>query len=512
MVSKDKEIEFLSRHSLAQMLYHASNYSAPVPLWDGLWKHIFLCNLADKKIGRTELFTASDFETPFKNVSRVAIDTPIINHSRSNTIDGGQDLINFGAHNVVDHRIAAELTRASPIVMKLLEIGQGHLSLCGGAVLRAMTNCNVMPGNEQYYNDFDFFFHTTVEDADRVLNECLEYIESLKLPTCYTKNQGVITCDIRGSGLKIQFIKRLYQTKDQILLGFDMPGCQYGYNITDGIFTTLQGLFAFVTASYPADMTQRCTTYNTRLLKYADKGFRIMLPGLGGRCTKFTNNKCIFTPTKDFGVYTMRLQDNKEILFSDYQSEVFGIETLFKYPSMFEFCSITCEGITNLDDETVRSSLERLNGYHLPKAGTVKPRDKLFLGDRLAAFVIENVIKSDASAAEEIWKLAQQDCIEKARDLAAHLNTDLRWKVDNPGCQHFGKFNPIPANPKEWYGGRYEPVVIGIEHERFQAWMDCRKNIQYIANLSSDLFKLVCQSWFDAEVEEARSHLDKYLY
>src|SRR5437868_7381956 len=162
------------------------------------------------------------------------------------------------------------------IVHDILLLGNGKISLCGGSIIDILTK-------KRQPVDFDLFFHTgSIKEADDLLLKCMEYIDSLEdYDVEYWRSQGVQTVEIIGNKIyKIQFIRRVYETKDQILLGFDMAGCRIGYNPIDGFFATICGAMAFATGIFPLDLTQRSLSFGHRVDKYMIKGFTILLPGM----------------------------------------------------------------------------------------------------------------------------------------------------------------------------------------------------------------------------------------
>jgi hypothetical protein len=459
-----------------------------------------LCNMLEKRRGNAELFGCTDIHALSHKLRWTQLDDVPIIWSEN----GGRILADQTFNDIV---MKQKISERDPFILQLLEIGCGKMSLCGGAVLEIIQLMTSTYTDTK--TDFDLFFHCNMEDADEILEKCLNHIENTKWQCKYIRSQSVITCNVKSDKeeMKIQFIKRLYHTKDQVLLGFDMAGCQYGWNPIDGFFTTLQGLFAFVTGAYPVDSTQFTSTYNTRLNKYIRKGFTILLPGLDEDGTPFENDKCVFF-VKGSKVYEMRLRDNSSVHMSDYDIGNSDEFTLLKYPSMFRFKAHTAKECLELGEEV----LERSIPYpEVPSPCSMNKVAKLFLGDRLFDFINASIITEDKREAERIWKDDGGAHHARGRQLAIKLNTTHKWKVDNPGCQRFGKFNPLPADPRKWYGGKYKPVIIGISDDRFQAWMDCRKNVKLLNELTDDLWKLLCRHWFEAEVMEARTYLSKLI-
>src|SRR5205085_9221114 len=127
----------------------------------------------------------------------------------------------------------------------------------------------------------DLFFHCeSIGEADDLLDKCMKYIGSLALKKiCYKRSQYVQTIKILNT-LSIKFIRRVYKTKDQILLGFDLAGSRLGWNPKDGLFATICGALAFAMRGFALDLTRRNISFGHRINKYIHKGFHILLPGV----------------------------------------------------------------------------------------------------------------------------------------------------------------------------------------------------------------------------------------
>lgn len=472
-------------------------------LWKDIWSQIFLCNFVDKKMGNTKLFNARHIDKLLAANYDFTMDTKYINHY--NTQYPPTWCVSKHMASLTEEDIRDGLELDAPLIFELLEIGGGKMSLCGGGALRAMTNTY----ESGQYKDFDFFFHTTEQEADDILEKCLLHIHKTDLGYTFIRSQGVITCIKKGAP-SIQFIKRLYHTADQILLGFDMAGCQYGWNPIDGLFTTLAGMFAFATGSYPVDLSQYTTSHNVRLAKYANKGFMIMLPGLDfadSPSEDFSNDGVKFSLQKD-GSYTIAVNEHSPI--SDYCINHYNPTTLVDYPFMFNFNSDTPQGILTLDEETVKSSLGKMLSWELPNYCAMNMRIRKFIGNKIAQFTTAHIVEMNKAEAEKIWVERQEEYSRIASDLAIKLNKSLRWKVDNPGCQRFGKFNPRYIKAKDWYGEHHKPIIVGITQDMYQAWMDCRKNIAYMKDIPTEINRLICNQWLQGEARKANKHLLRY--
>lgn len=79
--------------------------------------------------------------------------------------------------------------------------------------------------------------------------------------------------------LKAQVILRLYKTPSEILHGFDLGSCAVGFDGKNILMTSL-GEFCHTYSVNIVDTTRRSTTYEPRLVKYLQRGFKIVTPYL----------------------------------------------------------------------------------------------------------------------------------------------------------------------------------------------------------------------------------------
>jgi hypothetical protein len=85
--------------------------------------------------------------------------------------------------------------------------------------------------------------------------------------------------NLECEGVDYQIIFRLYKTKSEILHGFDLGSSAVGFDGKDVLFTSLSK-FSYENIANIIDPSRRSTTYEKRLEKYYQKGFRIILPDL----------------------------------------------------------------------------------------------------------------------------------------------------------------------------------------------------------------------------------------
>ena len=98
------------------------------------------------------------------------------------------------------------------------------------------------------------------------------------------------TITILSAYEEIQLILRLYKTKSSILHGFDLGSSAVGFDGKYVYFTTLSK-FCYENMVNILDCTRRSTTYESRLIKYFNYGFDIILPNLNIKKLTTKNHK-----------------------------------------------------------------------------------------------------------------------------------------------------------------------------------------------------------------------------
>src|SRR5437868_7011624 len=239
------------------------------------------------------------------------------------------------------------------IVHDILLLGKGKISLCGGSII------NILNSGTSYVHDYDLFFHCdSIEEANNILNMCMEYVTNLKVKQIlYQRSQYIQTIEIIDvtRTWKIQFIRRIYKTKDQILLGFDLSGSRLGWNPQDGLFATICGAMAFAMKAFPIDLTQRSLSFGYRIDKYSKKGFDILLPGL-------INQNNIETPDgsliyDEHHKFAFRCEKTKG---SDYDDNICGnwyLINMGKYDNV-TFSAEKLQDISKFPQEIINSSIK----------------------------------------------------------------------------------------------------------------------------------------------------------
>ena len=367
-----------------------------------------------------------------------------------------------------------------------------NLFIAGGAVCNMIMNgCMI---NKDHPNDIDIFVYGLDEASaeeriyrfikELVGKQSFHYIRTAKVITFYAD------CD------KYQIILRLYESKSQILHGFDIGSCAVGFD-GKNILTTTLGAFAYKNRLNVLDLTRRSTTYETRLSKYMMRNkFGIVLTGIPKACIPewFANDKeNTFIRLKYCTIYKSsmngkkiigRLTDKLQLVTADYdESEKYFSNdicdsTYFNCLKMFvaeetgkhEFVYIT----TILDEiNTHPPNISEVAIYKYFEGIKTKIRAKKMQLTKCVdvlknhkEWLIEYVMmyQKDPDAAENFLCDRIDDIANSYISLVQKYAKyePIKWHTINPGTQISGSFNPAVVTHEEWYDGSAPNPKISI--------------------------------------------------
>ena len=490
-------------------------------------EYVGLCNFNDKRRGYADLV---DLEQV--NKWGLALRGKIKFHSMYHIRDlytswtFGEDI----TYVSVDDDFSELSQYDSDLIIKLLKVTGGKMSLCGGAILNHMYRSQIVTQRDPA--DYDFFFHCeSVQEADTLLKLCMKTIaDHCENDGNYfrcSRSEGVQTVSIDRI-FKLQFIRRNYHDKSQVLLGFDLPCCQYGYNLIDGFFTTIPGAMAFATGMFPLDITQRSLSFGFRLKKYLRKGFTILLPGLNSFKGNIETPDGILSLNYDSGrdsgqnkyrlgfklfsnkrIYTNPDHNGDQPLVSDYEGKPilnWYYLACDKYYNVTFYASDWTE-LYEMSEDQIHTSIfgqtifDKVTDFSKISLSTMA----IFLQDDFGSFYKALRLRNN-KLTHEIWKSKLDFYHNKALEIYINLNIpENSWRYKNPGGQDFGKFNPLITNPREWYGPDYKPVIIGISSERLSAFLNVCRHTGFL--IPTEILKILCDWWIIAEVTDAKNAL-----
>jgi hypothetical protein len=513
---------------------------------------VFLSNLYDKKMGHALLVGVDEvlkWKEYFANNQRERL--PYLrrgDYKDNYWYDVSRKV--YGIDNFESHLqdLNAIVEHQWTLIYDVLSLAPGRISLCGGAVI------DIISGKEP--NDFDIFFHCgCVDEAKIILEQCLAYLSDMTNNAVFRRSQGTITLELFDYGITAQFITRVYETKDQVLLGFDLAASRCGWNPVDSFFTTICGGMALAMGAFPVDLTQRSLSHGHRLEKYLGKGFDIILPGMPERFNErppqghsaygWHNKIRHCDPNIDLDLsddtvpalmhfydlntpdgvihpcwnVTIPESENKQFQFRTMKNQVsdYSYDEIYANWRLISngrdhnvvFQAYDLDDMIDLPMDVIKDSIQAGAYFSRSPSTLLNPTlfsFEIFMGEQYEEFIHAFCVKRDHRKANRMWKDRRQYYLEQGIRIANSIKEN-QWIIINPGRQHFGKFNPVIANPREWYGPDYVPVEVGLSMSCFQALMDCRKNVEGFDRIPNEILKIICEYWFIAEVTDARARL-----
>ena len=289
--------------------------------------------------------------------------------------------------------------------------------------------------------------------------------------------------------LKIQIIFRLYRSISEILHGFDLGSSAIGYDGKQVYFTSLSR-FSYEYLSNIVDTTRRSTTYEHRLEKYYQRGFQIILPYLDikklpTRYLKYRLPEVCQLPYFVFS-YT-GLQGNKihlqkliewgpnvnhtdeEKPDSDYlpaevdEYKVFylNLKNLVKRGYDFYYYSermnldiltdppyITSSRVIDFYDSIGKRIF---NGSNF----NAKIFSTYFSPELIPDIVNQLFIEKNYKYLNQMIQKQKQLILNRLQKIREMNHSQINWITKNPGSQLTSSFNPIIADPADWYGDYY---------------------------------------------------------
>jgi hypothetical protein len=244
-------------------------------------------------------------------------------------------------------------------------------------------------------------------------------------------------------------------------------------------------------ALFPINLSNRTASFWTELADFNDEGFDIIVPGLSIELDRFVTPDGIITKSEEFSIERnidmgYKLHDyNIQFIASGQDDNVI-------------FSSNQPKHIIKLDKQTVKSNiLSKLwtISDHITELPNVPlSKIKIFLGDNCEEF-LSNLF-SNRELSHKIWNDKLAHCERRGYEIAQKIKDDL-WNQN--------RIKQI-YNPRDWYGPNYQSFQVGLKHDRFIEFYQCA--IQY--DIPKDIFKILCEYWFQAEVSDAKQRLSLY--
>ncbi len=429
----------------------------------------------------------------------------------------------WGVSHTIDQTMyKSNFFQEFPEISRILPMA--NVAVCGGAAAYPLGEQSKKPG------DVDFFLYGLPagddESSRRIRWGCVTALVNRirdQFASCIEMiSSGVITIKgmrkyERGARdqplpVKCQIILRAYPTVSSILHGFDVPSCCVAYDGHVAVMTTMAA-FAHMFRANIVVPTYRSTTYESRLIKYFERGFALVMPHLNVKMLAVGSSmelpNLIITPTLIKGRFiTGSLALTEKQPPSDY-TPIGCISRRRYYPGGWREHAIARNGERYINLKMLASDrpfvkLASLEDNHYrnrrrdsdddagipfetfvtePKKSDVFPKAELekILKRSVKAAVSKTGMVNAANLknifslqTEQILKLAQavseihdrESRIDVSRSLEPFCNAllarwDARpeeinwWILADPSRQHTSSLNPRCEDPRSWYGSAF---------------------------------------------------------
>jgi hypothetical protein len=316
-----------------------------------------------------------------------------------------------------------------------------HIFIAGGFV------CNLLCGLP--VNDIDMFVYglDSLNANYLVFDTINTLIENIKKMGLECKQTGTYTIInsvncvtiVLANGVKIQIIFRIYSSKSEILHGFDLGSSAVGY---DGkhVYMTSLSKFAYEFGHNIIDLSRRSTTYETRLVKYLQRGFGIIMPDFDMQMIntsplRYNMNVLIDMPFLKF-----------KVDFVGY-NRMHYVDTVEKFVDVSEYCDMNIRRKIIINDNLMLSAKTFMDHYH-NKYTVSQTSDQSKLIDLIIDYGTESQTNKSA-----IKRFINNNFVIKPE-----------WTQINPMQQLTSSFNPIIGDPKIWYGDYFKPQPTTRKH------------------------------------------------
>lgn len=427
---------------------------------------LFLVNYIGKRCDRTQLFGSNEVENLKRRMNHVFYEPrsddaivafPIMQNYREASFDIGYTL------------------RNNQIVYNFLHLANGKVSLCGDAVF------DIMYGRLVYC--YDLFFHScTKEEADNLLNKYLSIIEDYEFIK-FQISQNYFSICINEKETRIH--REIFQTKDQILMSFDLAPLRNGWNPIDKYFTTICGAFSCAMKLCPIDTTRWISVENLCISRIM--GYTILFPELPSiqreESLKF-HNITISNSNDKLSLHVDPIEygdDNCIFLITDQEQNI--------------KITVPIEELFNVSPKTIRDNIATpkwILSHDLPNVSLLET--KIFMGEDFNKYLIS--LTTDVNESISIWNNKLNMCVDRA---IKSLSSIEKWK------KHRNTFSSM-TEPNTFYGPRHIRTQTGLKHDRFVEFYKC--GIMY--NIPKDLFNILCQYWLEAEYFDSYMRLIQY--
>ncbi|KAL8811822.1 MAG: hypothetical protein Q9200_001494 [Gallowayella weberi] len=247
----------------------------------------------------------------------------------------------------------------------------------------------------------------------------------------------------------VQIVLRLYKSVSEILSGFDVDCSCFAYDGSQ-VYGTPRGIAAFMTQTNTIDLTRRSPSYESRLSKYAHRGFEVHWPDLDRSRVDPTIFERSFARTRGLARLLVLEQlpkpgDREEYL--DQRREERGRPLANTY---YRSRRSLPDNVKDNDPDDIPEWVydDEVSNYHSftvpygPKYHAKKIEKLLYTKDILLnAGPAESVIHDCCGFCPEPQTDEEREVAEEERKI--YVSGEVSFLKDDPGRQAIGSFNPV---------------------------------------------------------------------
>ncbi|KYQ93264.1 hypothetical protein DLAC_05920 [Tieghemostelium lacteum] len=302
-----------------------------------------------------------------------------------------------------------------------------NILAAGGSILGCLLS--VDKGFDIGYetSDIDLFMvNISKEDATKKLREILAFFKEKSPNHTMIRTKNCCSFILEPPFRTVQVVLKIFKSAKEVLDGFDVDCCSVGFDSQD-VFAINRSRRSIIDGINTIDIDNRSNTYETRLFKYARRGFAVEIPNLANRDIPAT----IYSQDAKYARGFQRL------LILDFYYTMSGFNPLFDVKMVF-------------GNDNDYSQLDLPPGLHHKNVNKVlnyKDKAQFFwrkrtkISDHSHVLIVgeENVFRGLSG-----WcKLCQEGQIPDTTQVSG----EIKWQTQNPGKQ-----NPtIKYTEDQWF-------------------------------------------------------------
>eukprot|EP01125_Pyxidicula_operculata_P005044 TRINITY_DN1852_c3_g2_i1.p1 TRINITY_DN1852_c3_g2~~TRINITY_DN1852_c3_g2_i1.p1 ORF type:complete len:1923 (-),score=635.24 TRINITY_DN1852_c3_g2_i1:335-6103(-) len=345
-----------------------------------------------------------------------------------------------------------------------------NIIVAGGSVLGSLMNISPERRAKSFKDsDIDIFVYgLTPEEATNKMEQIFFQVQANTNASCeIVRTTNAVTIVGQYPIRHIQIVLRIYKSPAEVLMGFDVDCCCVGFD-GETVWVLPRAHRALTKRYNLVDMSRRSLSYETRLYKYAKRGFSVAVPGLlrhlvpsslyqqrpwqvKGLAKLLLFEHCLTNPDGRYDTWKPKGRRLRAYARDDFSedriNEVQQLEQFQEPTPLPDYSNLFIPWGTQWFTEHVVREL-----IHRDKAQWFTTKQHVvFIG-------LESVLEGKSNWTEgfEANPPATPEPTTPTKNGQAFVSGPLSWMTENPGRQLTGSFHPV--SDELWYDQAYCPV------------------------------------------------------